>query len=40
MTWRNTLTRSVSEGGRFTQLGIHRLMERSPSLALRVSVLR
>ena len=33
------LTRSVSEGGRFTKRGIHRFSERSPSLTLRVGVI-
>ncbi len=33
----NSLTRSVSEGERFTKLGIHRFSEHSPSLTLRVS---
>ena len=31
------LTRSVSEGERFTKLGLHRVVEYSPSLTLRVS---
>ena len=34
----STLTRSASEGERFTNLPIHRLSERSSSQALRVSV--
>src|SRR5439155_6469833 len=31
------VTRSVSEGGRFSRLRIHRLVESSPSLTLRVT---
>ena len=36
----NPLTRSVSEGERFTKLGVPRVSERPPSLTLRVSEVR